>query len=278
VLINSINKPLISIILAVYNGSDTICHCIDSIYNQTYENIEVIVIDGGSDDGTVDIIMNKYAVDYFISEKDDGIYHAWNKGLSKVKGEWIYFIGSDDYLWSDDVFEKLFEYLINISIHINIVYGKVMMLNTNGEKMFLVGQPWDEIKYSFKRVMSLPHQGVMHRKVLFDKYGKFDESFRINGDHEFLMRELLTSIPYYIPDIVFAGHSMGGISTNRKNALLLLFEQRKAQKIHGIKCAGINWIKSMIKAYLFLFSEKIIGSTNTEKIINKIRIIKTQLS
>ena len=89
--------PLVSIIIAVYNGANTLQDCLDSIKQQTYQNIELIIIDGGSTDATIDV-LNEYdaQISYWISEPDDGIYNAWNKGVVQAKGEWICFLGADE--------------------------------------------------------------------------------------------------------------------------------------------------------------------------------------
>ena len=90
--------PLISIIVAVYNGEKTLQRCIDSVFSQTYPHKELIIIDGGSTDGTVDILQtNNDKITYWKSEPDNGIYQAWNKALDHAKSDWICFLGSDDY-------------------------------------------------------------------------------------------------------------------------------------------------------------------------------------
>ena len=94
---NSKFPPLISIIVAVFNGEKTIQQCIDSVAQQSYPYKELIIIDGGSTDRTVELIKaNQDKVKYWISEPDGGIYHAWNKGLAQVSGEWVAFLGVDD--------------------------------------------------------------------------------------------------------------------------------------------------------------------------------------
>src|SRR5690348_14220883 len=95
--------PRVSLIIAVYNGASTIVKCLNSVAAQTYGSRELIVIDGGSTDGTVDILRcNADQLSYWISEPDTGVYNAWNKGLARARGEWIAFLGADDYLWTPD--------------------------------------------------------------------------------------------------------------------------------------------------------------------------------
>jgi glycosyltransferase involved in cell wall biosynthesis len=82
------SQPLLTVIVAAFNGAKTLQQCIDSVVQQTYGNKERIIIDGGSRDGTVDLLKkNDCAISYWVSESDNGIYHAWNKGLSRAKGE-----------------------------------------------------------------------------------------------------------------------------------------------------------------------------------------------
>jgi glycosyltransferase involved in cell wall biosynthesis len=101
-------SPKITVIVAVFNGSATLRRCLKSICSQSYSNQELIVMDGGSSDDSVKIIQqNSHRIAYWESKPDRGIYHAWNKALSHATGEWICFLGSDDYFWQDDVLEKM---------------------------------------------------------------------------------------------------------------------------------------------------------------------------
>ena len=121
---------LVSVIVAVYNGNSNhynIARTIESVLNQTYKNIELIVIDGASTDGTIEIIK-KYAkkgkISYWVSEKDSGIYDAMNKGIYVAKGEFFYFLNSDDYLVDDKVITNVTDSLRN-NTDLDIVYGFV---------------------------------------------------------------------------------------------------------------------------------------------------------
>jgi len=100
---------MITVITATFNAANTISEAMQSIRSQTYPNIEWIVIDGGSTDGTVQILTtNEDIVDYWSSEADSGIYDALNKGIDRAQGDWILFLGADDRLAKDDVIEKIF--------------------------------------------------------------------------------------------------------------------------------------------------------------------------
>ncbi|MBP1762836.1 MAG: hypothetical protein H6Q64_2378, partial [Firmicutes bacterium] len=134
------STPIISVIVAVFNGIRTLQKCIDSVDMQTYPNRELIIIDGGSNDGTVELIVkNTNKIKYWISESDQGICSAWNKGLSQAKGNWICFLGADDYFWDSNVLEQVAKRLGDVPPGINIAYGPVMIANENDECLYQKG-------------------------------------------------------------------------------------------------------------------------------------------
>ncbi len=137
------DTPLITIIIAVFNGAKTLQQCIDSVAQQTYPNKELIVIDGGSGDGTLDLLKeNQEHISYWISEPDQGIYNAWNKGLAQTNGDWICFLGADDYFWDPLVLDKMVRQLALTSPDIRVVYGQVMLLSSDGVSLHTIGEPW----------------------------------------------------------------------------------------------------------------------------------------
>jgi glycosyltransferase involved in cell wall biosynthesis len=245
------NYPLITIIIAVFNGAKTLQQCIDSITEQSYPNKQLIIIDGGSNDGTVELLQaNNQSISYWISEPDAGIYNAWNKGLAIANGEWICFLGADDYFWDSSVLECMSSQLLIAPSNIRVVYGQIMLLNSNGENMYAVGKPWLKVKKCFKQIMCIPHPGLMHRYSLFEQHGKFDESFQIAGDYELLLRELRTAGAMFIPNLITIGMRQGGVSSDSENTLRALQEIRLAQKINGQKLPGWFWILAITKSYI----------------------------
>lgn len=266
------SPPLITTIVAVFNGAKTLQQCIESVAHQTYAYKELIIIDGGSNDGTVNLITeNSNNIDYWISEPDQGIYNAWNKGLTQAKGEWICFLGADDYFLNVHVLEKMTCALEQLSPEIRVAYGQVMLLSNEGASLFSVGEPWSIIKDRFKQVMCIPHQAVMHRGSLFEQYGLFDESFRIAGDYELLLRELKTGSAAYIPNLVLSGMRQGGVSSNPANSLVTMREIRRAQKMHGQRLPGWIWISAMARVYLRLILWRLLGELITRRAIDRYR-------
>lgn len=261
--------PLITVIVAVYNGAKTLQQCIDSISDQAYVNRQLIIIDGGSKDGSVGILeLNDKKIDYWVSEADSGIYSAWNKALVHAKGEWVCFLGSDDFLLNAEVLARMASELSAISQEINIVYGQVMLLSESGAELYLIGQPWGEVKDRFKQIMCIPHPAAMHRRRLFAQHGNFDESFRIAADYEFMLRELRIGHAVFVPGLVIAAMRQGGVSSNPSNTILALKEVRRAQKKNGKSPPGMIWIISVVRTYLRLFLWKILGEKTARKILD----------
>lgn len=267
--------PLISIIIAVFNAAETLQKCIDSIEQQTCSNFELIVIDGGSVDGTVKILENNSAkIDYWISEPDKGIYNAWNKGLVQATGEWVCFIGADDYLWDSNVLNLVSRQLTGIAGHVQIAYGRVMVVNKLRENLYEIGEPWYILKPRFKQDMCVPHPGSMHRKKLFSDRGYFDESFKIAGDYEMLLRELMDADAFYLGNDILVGMTHGGMSSDISNALLACKEVRRAQRIHGLVLPSRKWLLTILRVYIRIGLWKIFGESLTRKMLDVGRKIR----
>ncbi len=182
---NSDDRPLISIITVVFNGEKYLENTILSVLNQTYNNIEYIIIDGGSTDNTIEIIK-KYEnrIDYWISEKDNGIYDAMNKGILVSSGIWLSFLGSDD-VYNKDAIENYYNSLKNAG-DVNYVFSKIQLVDNCNNILSIIGKNLKKEK--LKKYMCVPHVGSLHHRSLFTEYGLFDISYKIAGDYEFLLR------------------------------------------------------------------------------------------
>jgi len=233
-------RPLITVITAVCNGGNTLEQSILSVLNQSYDNLEYIIIDGGSEDGTLDIIRKyEQAIDYWVSEPDKGIYDAWNKGVGLALGDWVAFLGADDtylagaihaYVESlADQQDQRWEYL---SSRVNLTTGTKMMRT--------VGQRWRW--KTFRRYMSVAHVGSLHSRSLFERYGLFDTSYKISGDYEFLLRAGSDLHATYL-DSVTVNMGIGGASDNN---LLGFREKERAQVTTGGRNALLSRIEGML--------------------------------
>lgn len=263
------NWPKMTVVVATYNNKSTVQQCIDSVAQQTYPHKELIIIDGGSHDGTVDLLKaSEQKVAHWISELDRGIYHAWNKALLKATGEWICFLGADDYFWDATVLERVSRQLKVLPPSIRVVYGQNMLINGRGESLYPMGESWATVKARFWAGMCLPHPGMMHHRSLFEQHGRFDESFRIAGDYELLLRELKQADALFIQGLIVTGVRQGGISSNPDSARLVLFEARRAQRIHGQRFPPLRWMWSMIKVYLRLLLWRLFGEQLTRNALD----------
>ncbi|OGS58112.1 MAG: hypothetical protein A3J79_04065, partial [Elusimicrobia bacterium RIFOXYB2_FULL_62_6] len=226
-------EPLISVVLATFNASKTLQRCLDSFRAQDYPAKELILIDGGSSDKTLDTIAeNKDLLAYWESAPDRGIYNAWNKALPHVRGEWVYFIGADDYLSNPGVLNSAAALLRALPPARRVAYGQVDLVNPEGRVWTTAGQPWD--RAGFMQAMTLPHQGVFQHRSLFKEHGPFDESFQIVGDYEFLLRELKGRDPVFFPSLKVAAMGHGGASSNPENSIRALKEIARARSKQGI--------------------------------------------
>ena len=264
------SKPLISVIVAVYNGAKTLQRCIDSISDQTYPNKELIIIDGGSTDGTVEIIKsNQDKITYWKSEPDNGIYNAWNKALGHASGDWILFLGSDDYLWKSSVFEEIMPHMIKAeSQDIRMVYGQVARITEDGEIGCVDGFSWE---YTWRSIIidgigTFTHQGMFHHRSLFERYGMFDESFKIAGDYELLIRAFKDGgDALFIDGLIVTGMRIGGITSN---CMKMVKENAKARKNNQLRVITIPWLISYAWAIFYPLLNFMIGDKNVRSLVN----------
>lgn len=201
--------PKISVVTVVFNDHLHIEQTLCSVLNQTYDNIEYIVIDGGSTDGTVQIIK-KYAnkLAYWVSEPDKGIYDAMNKAIDMCTGDWVVFINSWDAFHDNDVLTNVFSRYI--SEDVDVIYGDVCMVTGYGRLI----KRFDKLDESIM-AFNLCHQSTFTRTSLLKKY-KYDTTYRIAADMDFFNKvKIIENAKFlYIP-IVMANYECGnGTSAN----------------------------------------------------------------
>ncbi len=144
----------ITVVIATCNAARTLQRCLDSVNGRAYRNREVVVFDGGSTDGTVEILeRNSNLLASGESKPDKGVYDTWSRGRGTcVRGDWICFLGADDYFWSVDVLEKMVPHLEKAYLpRSRVVYGKVAYVNRRGEFLDLIGEPWGRFRESSVR-------------------------------------------------------------------------------------------------------------------------------
>jgi glycosyltransferase involved in cell wall biosynthesis len=232
--VNPGERPTFSIVVPVRDGAKVIARCVDSIIAQTTSDWELIVMDAASTDGT-QAILARYGdkITYWESEPDRGICHAWNKAIERSRGMWVIFLGADDRLASDGILSRARDMLPE-GRDTGVAYGTVELEDAAGHVVGIAGRSWEEIRGAFLKHNTIPHQAVFHNRSLFDRNGRFDESFRICGDYEFLMRELRYRSPVYMPDLLVANVAATGISMRPGSSYLATREMRRAQLRHGV--------------------------------------------
>jgi len=208
------NQPTISVIIPVFNAKRTLANALQSVWHQTFQAHEVLVIDGGSTDGTVQIIQaNQSSITYWISERDGGVYDAINKGIQRATGDWIYILGSDDALASTDVFETVASHLIQPA---SLVFGSARNVNI---KQSLV----PEVHISSMRALiylknTLHQQSVFYRRSLFEKHF-FDTTLKVLADYDFHLHLFLQGERGKHLDLVIAECEASGLSKQFKWSL-----------------------------------------------------------
>jgi glycosyltransferase involved in cell wall biosynthesis len=268
VIPNQTDTPLISVIVALLNAKPTLLQCINSVWTQTYPRKELIIVDGGSSDGSVDILIeNDEKIDYWHSDHDKGVYQAWNRGLARARGDWIYFLGADDYLFDEQVLERTVAQLNSVPSNVRVAYGEIMTISPEGSLSFRRGQSWDLLRKGFKRAMCLPHQGVLHRRSLFEVHGTFDESFRILGDYELLLRELKEGQAVFIPGVITAMRQEG-LSSSLDNSLTMLREFRRAHRMHGQLLPNPSWLIATLRVRLRLVIWAVFGERLARRVLD----------
>lgn len=243
----------VSIVTPVYNRADCIENCLLSVADQTYPNIEHILVDGGSTDGTIEIIKkNINSKTIFFSEPDNGIFDALNKGLDKSSGDVVLVLNSDDYLVDKNIINEITK--IFFDTHCEIVYGDVCFFNPKNNKIirrFNSGffSP-DKIQFGFQPA----HPAMFIKKTIYNEYGKYNTNFKIAGDFEFIARIFSgRRLNFFYLKKILVHMRSGGVSTsfNLKSKILLNKEILLACKKNGIKT---NLIKILCR-YFFRISE-----------------------
>lgn len=233
----------VSILIAVYNGAATLEKAITSVIEQTYPNKELIIIDGGSSDGTV-AILEKYQANiaYWISEKDRGIYHAWNKAVAQATGEWICFIGADDYWAYPDALKDMVA--LGSEKNAELVSGKVAIVDAQHTIKREWGKAWNWNE--IMRHHSIAHPGMLHNRSCYARNGNYNEGFRIAGDYDFSLRLGKQTRAEFI-NRVFVHMGDAGVSHSMINKTLS--EVRIIQTAHpeiGAWKAHLNYLRTRL--------------------------------
>jgi glycosyltransferase involved in cell wall biosynthesis len=204
-------KPLISIVTVVYNGAQHLEQAIQSVINQDYENIEYIIIDGGSIDGSVDIIR-KYGekIAYWVSEPDQGIFHAMNKGIKKAAGDFIGILNADDW-YEPGIITQVANAAADKSGHVVFYcdyyhYDEELSVDSK-VKRFSTMEYW--------KGMSVSHQSMFIDRRVYEKLGDYNLEYRLAADYDFLLRMVNDGVDFVKIETHGVNFRRGGESTMR---------------------------------------------------------------
>ncbi len=209
------NRPFFSIIVVTFNAGEHLRRALDSILLQSFTDWELLIVDGLSADNTLQIAdeyQRRYSSIHTFSEKDNGIYDAMNKGVKLARGEWLYFLGADDWLKDKTVLQKVAEEIRRETA--DIIYGNVLMLSRK--------LPYDGA-FSMKKLLrrNISHQAIFYNKSVFAKIGNYDTRFRKHADWDFNLRcfqDKTISVRYI--KVITAVFTHGGTSFGHDKAFL----------------------------------------------------------
>ena len=218
-----------SIIIAAMNAEALIQRAIVSVLVQIYPNYEIIVQDGGSTDGTLEILKRFKNRVNLVSEPDAGLYDAWNKALARVTGDWAIFLGGDDFLLDQEVLAKCAVYLKKLPQGVSFAYG-VLAVMEKDSICYTINRSLAAMYHMFLSNMGLPFPATFIRVDVLKEHG-FDSGFKIAGDFDFAARLISPSNVARLPVHVSAMES-GGLSLNPKHRHTMHEERLRVLRTH----------------------------------------------
>ena len=240
----------ISIITINYNDKIGLKKTIQSVIGQTWKDIEFVIIDGGSSDGSTDIIK-KYSnqIDYFISEKDNGVYNAMNKGIKVATGKYVLFLNGGDTFYDEKVLNNVEQKLNN---DFGIIYGNSAFVKN--EKLIKNSFPPSKLNFVFFFNSGLNHQATFIKKSLFDEVFYYNESYKICADWEFFMYAICVKRTSYLYLNKFiCNFDLSGVSANNwdlynleRDQSLRKFFPYLIDDFEGLKNLGDKRVKNML--------------------------------
>jgi glycosyltransferase involved in cell wall biosynthesis len=202
-------KPLISIVTVVKNAKIELVRTLKSVIRQTYDNIEYIVIDGASSDGTVDVIKAfEGSIDYWCSEKDRGVYHGMNKAIDLVTGDWVNFMNAGDWFSQPDIVERIFERYPGDA---ECIYGDFYFLFKRNQLVPVKAKPLDTLWQE----MAFSHQSLFVKTDVLKKY-KFNLRCKVTSDYHLIFQLVKNNHPFHYVNKFIAFYSYGGLSINKQ--------------------------------------------------------------
>lgn len=213
-------KKIITIITINYNNLEGLKKTIASVVKQTWTDFEHIVIDGGSNDGSVEYLKTLDDRVNWVSEPDKGVYHAMNKGVKKANGEYLLFLNSGDHFYSVKVLEQNNEFISNE----DIIYFNLQVIDK--KKKFIKDYP-ETLSFSYFVKDTLPHPATFIKKELFESVGLYDENLKIVSDWKWFIKAVCNyNVSYKKMDAILSTFYLDGISADPKSRNLIVTERQ----------------------------------------------------
>jgi glycosyltransferase involved in cell wall biosynthesis len=229
-------KPIISIITVVFNGEKYLEQTILSVIKNKSPEVEYVIIDGGSTDGTLDIIERyKDEIDQCISEQDKGLYDAMNKGIHISSGKYIGIVNSDDWLE-----EHALENVINVikkGANEDVLYGYLRVIDD--DKEFIVSRK----SHEFINKEMIHHPSCFISKICYEKLGGYDTNYKVSADYDLLLKLFNNNVTFKGIDYIISNFRTGGVSSTLNGVI----ETIKVKEKYGIKVSK----KLKVKAYVY---------------------------
>ncbi|GAB4240191.1 MAG: glycosyltransferase family 2 protein [Stanieria sp.] len=264
------DNPLVSIITVVFNGKKYLEQAIQSVINQSYKNIEYIIIDGGSTDGTIEIIKQyEDSINHWISESDRGLYDAMNKGIALAHGEIIGILNSDDLYFQDTVLEVVKEY--QKVQYPCVIYGN--MLKFNDEQGKVSWHRGDLTDHAFKTAqIFINHPTCFVQRSLYEKFGGFKPEYEVGADRELMMRLHSQGVTFINTNKTLAKFRLGGTTSYQSLVSILkreILQEYKLLNAYAInkKIIALVLSKKVIQALRKWLLYKLLGEKLTNQII-----------
>lgn len=243
--------PEVTVITVVYNGADTLKRSIESVVGQSYRPIEYIVIDGGSTDGSIEIIKSyENHIDAWVSEPDDGVYDAMNKGIEKANGDIIGLVNADDF-YTDGAINTVAQ--THADHPDSIIVGAMNRVKPDGSTYTLRRNlSYSYLDDTIHYAMPVNHPATFVPVPVYRRLGTFDSRFQISGDYEFICRCYTQNIPFVFVNQVLSNMRTGGLSSGLNNVWIKAREhyalRRKNEMVGSVTNAALSarWFLSTV--------------------------------
>lgn len=268
--------PVASIIIGVKNGARTLQRCLDSIAAQDIRERELVVVDSVSSDGTRELLeanAGAGVVTRYLSEPDGGLYEAWNKGLRLSRGEWICFLGCDDAFHDAAALRNLLDAARAAQGAARIVYGLVNRVTASGVIAESWGGPWTTARAACLAGFMIPHPGTLHHRSIFEERGLFDESYRVAGDYELVLREVLLRAPLFVNRVV-VDMRFGGMSSKPAAIHETLQEVQRARAAHGLHGKPARLRQALAAAWIGSWIQRLFGDRSYRWFADLYRVVR----